>query len=230
MWRLSRALSATIRGVRGHRLTLLTVAAALALGVGGRVLVRVGWELPRGEDLATAGSTAKALGAPWLAAAWGLGALAGTRMRAALSGAAALVLGTVCWYLVSLALYGPSAVGYVVPVSMAWSLVAGAAGAVFGLVGALWKDGDRLARAVSIALLAGALAGEAVLLSAEWTGRVPTLVLSLELLAAAAALTLARRRAPLMLTLGFFLIAAVAMAGAEDAARDTVRLVGWSGP
>ena len=29
---------------------------------------------------------------------------------------------------------------------------------------------------------------------------------------------------------GLFLVATVAMAGAEDAARDTVRLVGWSGP
>jgi Family of unknown function (DUF6518) len=216
--------------VRGYRLALLTLAAAVALGVGGRGLVRVGWELPRGEDLATAGSTAKALGAPWLAAAWGLGALAGSRMRAALAGAAALVLGTVCWYLVSLALSGPSAVAYVVPVSLAWSLVAGAAGAAFGLVGALWRGGDALARSVSIALLAGAFAGEAVLLSAEWTGRVATLVLGLELLAAAAALTLAWRRVPIMLTLGLFVSAAVAMAGAEDAARDTVRLVGWSGP
>jgi Family of unknown function (DUF6518) len=216
--------------VRGYRLVLLTLIAALALGVGGRVLVRVGWELPRGEDLAMAGSTAKALGAPWLAAAWGLGALAGSRLRGALAGAAALVLGTACWYFLSLAIQGPPAVGYVVPVSMAWSLVAGAAGAAFGLVGALWRDGDTVARAVSIALLAGALAGEAVLLSEEWSGRAASLVLGLELLAATTALMLSRRRAPIMLTLGLFLIAAVAMAGAEDAARDTVRLVGWRGP
>lgn len=216
--------------MRGYRLVLLTFGAALALGVGGRLLVRVGWELPRGEDLATAGSTAKALGAPWLAAAWGLGALAGSRLRGALAGAAALVLGTMCWYFVSLALAGPSAVDYVAPVSMAWSLVAGVAGAAFGLVGALWRGGDAVGRAASIALLAGALAGEAVLLSREWTGQVASLVLGLELLAATTALMLARRRAPIMLTLGLFLIAAVAMAGAEDAARDTVRLVGWSGP
>ena len=140
--------------MRGYRLALLTLVAALVLGVGGRALVRVGWELPRGDDLAMAGSTAKALGAPWLAAAWGLGALAGSRLRGALAGAAALVLGTACWYFVSLAIQGPTAAGYVVPVSMAWSLVAGAAGAAFGVVGALWRDGDTVARAVSIALLA----------------------------------------------------------------------------
>jgi hypothetical protein len=216
--------------VRDYRLGLLTLGAALALGVGGRVLVRVGWELPRGEDLATAGSTAKALGAPWLAAAWGLGALADSRLRGALAGAAALVLGTLCWYLVSLAIHGAPAVAYVVPVSMGWSLVAGAAGAAFGLVGALSRDGNTVARAASIALLAGALAGEAVLLLGKWTGQAASLVLGVELLAATTALMLSRRRAPIMLTLSLFLVAAVAMAGAEDAARDTVRLVGWRGP
>lgn len=216
--------------MRGYLLVLLTLVAALALGVGGRVLVRVGWELPRGEDLATAGSTAKALGAPWLAAAWGLGALAGSRLRGALAGAAALVLGTLCWYFVSLAIHGPPAVGYVVPVSMGWSLVAGAAGAAFGLVGALWRDGETVARAASIALLAGALAGEAVLLFGKWPGQAASLVLGVELLAATTALMLSRRRAPIMLTLSLFLVAALAMAGAEDAVRDTVRLVGWRGP
>lgn len=216
--------------MRSHRLALLTLVAALALGMGGRVLVRVGWELPRGEDLAVAGSTATALGGPWLAAAWGLGALAGSRRRGALAGAAALVLGTFCWYFVSLAIHGPPAVGYVVPVSMGWSLLAGGAGAAFGLVGALWRDGDPVARAASIALLAGALAGEAVLLFGKWTGQVTSLVLGIELLAATTALMLSRRRAPIMLTLSLFIVAAVAMAGAEDAARDTVRLVGWRGP
>ena len=216
--------------MRSSRLVLLTLVAALALGMGGRVLVRVGWELPRGEDLAMAGSPATALGGPWLAAAWGLGALAGSRRRGALAGAAALVLGTFCWYFVSLAIHGPPAVGYVVPVSMGWSLLAGGAGAAFGLVGALWRDGDPVARAASIALLAGALAGEAVLLFGKWTGQVTSLVLGIELLAATTALMLSRRRAPIMLTLSLFIVAAVAMAGAEDAARDTVRLVGWRGP
>jgi len=156
--------------------------------------------------------------------------VAGSRLRGALAGAAALVLGTLCWYFVSLAIHGTPAVGYVVPVSIGWSLVAGAAGAAFGLVGALWRDGDTVARAASIALLAGALAGEAVLLFGKWTGQAASLVLGVELLAATTALMLSRRRAPIMLTLSLFLVAAVAMAGAEDAARDTVRLVGWKGP
>ena len=216
--------------MRTSRLVVMTLLAALVLGVGGRVLVRTGWQLPRGEDLAVAGAMAKALGAPWLAAAWGLGALAGSRVRGAAAGAAALVLGTLCWYLVSLALNGPAAAGYVIPVSFAWSLVAGAAGGAFGFIGALWRDGSPAARATSIALLAGALAGEAVLLAGEWTGRAARLVLMLELFAAATALMLSRRRAPIALTLALFLVAAVTVAGVEDAARDTLREVGWRGP
>ena len=69
-----------------------------------------------------------------------------------------------------------------------------------------------------------------MLLSGEWSGRAARLVLGLELIAAMTALMLSRRRAPIMLTLGLFLVAAVTVAGIEDAARDTVRLVGWSGP
>ncbi len=194
------------------------------------MLVRVGWELPRGEDLALAGAQAKALGAPWLAASWGLGALAGSRRAGALAGAGALVLGTFAWYFVSLALSGPGIVSYVLPVSAAWSLAAGAAGAAFGLAGALWRDSNPTLRATSVALLAGALAGEAWLLAWEWTGRAARVVLTLELLAALTALLLARRRTPVLLTLALSLVAAVAIAGIEDAARDTARLVGWKGP
>ena len=54
-------------------------------------------------------------------------------------------------------------------------------------------------------------------------------MLGLELLAAATALMLASRRAPIMLTLGLSRVAAVAMAGEEDAARDTVWLRGLEG-
>ena len=115
-------------------------------------------------------------------------------------------------------------------VSAAWSLAAGAAGAAFGLAGALWRDGNPAIRATGIALLAGALAGEAWLLLGEWTGRAARLVLALELLAALTALLLARRRTPIVLTLALFLVAAVGIAGVEHAARDTIRMVGWNGP
>lgn len=115
------------------------------------------------------------------------------------------------------------------PVALAWSLVAGAAGGTFGLVGALWWYGAPETRALSIALPAG-LAGEAVLLMGEWSGRAARLVLGAELFAGLLAMMLSRRRAPVQLTLALFLVSAVVIAGVEDVARDGVRLVGWRGP
>ena len=137
------------------------------------------------------------------------------------------MLGTLAWYLVSLALSGPGVAGYVLPVSAAWSLAAGAAGAAFGLAGALWRDGNPAFRATSIALLAGALAGEAWLLLGEWTGRAARLVLALELLAALTALLLARRRTPVVLTLALFLVAAVGIAGLST--RPATPSAWWAG-
>ena len=138
------------------------------------------------------------------------------------------MLGTLAWYLVSLALSGPGVVGYVLPVSAAWSLAA-AVGAAFGLAGALWRDGNPTFRATSIALLAGALAGEAWLLLGEWTGRAARLVLALRaprcpFRPAARAPPHARRAHA-----GAVLVAAVGIAGVEHAARDTIRMVGWNG-
>jgi len=43
-------------------------------------------------------------------------------------------------------------------------------------------------------------------------------------------LALGRRRAPLGLTVLFFLAATVVVAGTEGAVRDALRLAGWAGP
>jgi hypothetical protein len=85
-------------------------------------------------------------------------------------------------------------------------------------------------RAAAIAALAGALAGEALLLAGQWSGRAAALVLTTELSVGLGLLGAARRRAPLALTLLVFAVAAVAFAGIEDGVRDTLRLAGWAGP
>jgi hypothetical protein len=212
------------------RLILVVAGVAVALGVGGRVLLRAGVELPHGHALLAAGGMAKALGAPWLAAAWGVGALAGARGRAAAAGAATLALGTAGWYVLTLAAEGRAATAYVLPVAAAWAVAASLAGAVFGLAGAAWRDGSDAARAVSVAALAGAMAGEALLLAGEWSGRAARAVLAAEVVAALLVLFGARRRAPLVLTLALFVFTAVFLAGMEDAVRDAVRQAGWGGP
>ena len=213
-----------------RRLALLALGAALALGLAGRVAVHAGGHLPHGDALAALGRAAVALGGPWLAAAWSIGALAGSRARGALGGGAALALGTAAWYLLTVAAGGRAAVAYAVPVAAAWAGVALGAGALFGLAGAAWRDGGRRVRAAAIAALAGALAGEALLLAGQWSGRAAALVLTTELSVGLGLLAAARRRAPLGLTLIVFAVAAVAFAGIEDGVRDTLRLAGWAGP
>lgn len=213
-----------------RRLVLLALGVALGLGVAGRLAVHAGGHLPHGYALAAVGRAVVALGGPWLAAAWAIGALAGSRARGALGGGAALALGTAAWYLLTVAAGGRAAVAYAVPVAAAWAVVALAAGALFGLAGAGWRTGPPRVRAVAVAALAGALAGEALLLAGEWAGRAAAVVLAVELAAGLGLLAVARRHAPLLLTLVVFGVAALAFAGIEGGVRDTLRLAGWAGP
>ena len=156
----------------------------------------------------------------------GVGALSGSG-RTVRRGALALALGTAGWYVLSVAVNGDPA-GYL-PVAGAWAAVALVTGALFGLAGAAWRDGGRLERAIGVAALAGPLAGEAVLLAAQWAGRAAHAVLAAEVAAALVLLVAARRRAPLLLTVALFALGALVFAGAEDAVRDSVRLAGWAG-
>jgi hypothetical protein len=213
-----------------RRVAILALVAAVGLGMAGRIAIHAGGHLPHGDAFAALGRATVALGGPWLAVAWTIGALAGSRARGALGGAAALALGTAAWYLLTVAAGGRAAVAYAVPVATAWAAVALGAGALFGFAGAAWRDGDRRERAAAIAALAGALAGEALLLAGQWTGRAADLVLGLELAVGLGLLAAARRRAPLALTLAVFAVAALAFAGIEDGVRDTLRLAGWAGP
>lgn len=208
----------------------LALVAALLLGLVGRVAVHAGARLPHGDELSALGRAAVGLGAPWLAVAWGVGALAGSRAWGAVGGAAALGLGTAAWYALTIAVGGRSAAVYAIPVAAGWGVVALAAGAVFGLVGAAWHDGGRVARAAGVAALAGALAGEAVLLAGEWPGRAAQAVLATELVVAVVVLLVARRRAPLILTVALFGLAVLVVAQGEETVREALRQAGWGGP
>jgi hypothetical protein len=213
-----------------RRLVVVTLGAALTLGLAGRVAVRAGTELPHGYALSALGHAVIALGAPWLAVAWAIGAVAGTRTRGAIYGAATLALGTGGWYMLTVMDGGRAAVHYAAPMTIAWGAVALVAGALFGLAGSVWREGTPRARALSVAALAGALAGESLLLMGEWTGRAAGAVLSAELAAAAVILVLARKRVPFLLTVALFAVATLGFAQAEATVRDALRLVGWGGP
>ena len=209
---------------------MVALGAALALGFAGRVAVHAADRLPHGEALVPTGRLAVALGGPWLAAAWAIGALVGSRARGARFGAAALGIGTAAWYLLTVVADGRSALGYALPVAAAWMPVALGAGGLFGFAGAAWSDGTPRVRAASVAGLAGALAGEALLMASEWSGRAAERVLTLEFVAALGVLLLARRRETLPLTMAVFAVTALACAGVEDGVRHVLGLVGWNGP
>jgi hypothetical protein len=216
------------RSARPPSALLLALGAALFLGVAGRIAVHAGARLPHGGDeLAALGRAAVALGAPWLAVAWAVGTLAGSPGRAALSGGAGLALGTVCWYALSTVTGGP-AEDYA-RVAAVWAVVALAAGGAFGWAGAVYARGGKQARTAALALVAGTLAGEALLLFGEWTGRAGRAALAVELAAAVAVLALGARRTAPVLGLLLAALVAVGVAGAEDAVRDTLRLAGWRG-
>src|SRR5436190_14078430 len=202
----------------GLRPAVLALGAAVALGLAGRVAVH-------GSDgaLAAAGHAALALGAPWLVVAWLVGAGVGSRAGGALAGAFALALGTGAWYLLTVAAGGRAAVYYAFPVAPAWALVAAGAGAAFGVAGAAWRSG----RVSALALPAGALAGEALLLAGEWSGRAARTVLTLELALGAALVVFAARRRPSVVLVAA--VAAAAFAIGEGAVREALRSAGWLG-
>ena len=158
-----------------------------------------------------------ALGAPWLAVAFALGAVARQRIAGAAGGAAALVTGTVAWY----ALH-PAAPHVVA----AWALIAVVAGAGFGALGAHWRASHRW----PVALLAGAFAGEALVLAQEWPRAVTETVLLAELtVAAALPLLLVRPARALPAVLALTAVAALAMGAAADEVREAARAAGWRG-
>jgi hypothetical protein len=207
---------------------LLALAAALGLGVAGRIAVHAGAHLPHGGDeLAALGRAAVALGAPWLAVAWTVGTMAGSPSRAALAGGAGLALGTFAWYALSTAAGGP-AEDYA-RVAAAWAVVALAAGAGFGAAGAAYVRGPRALRTAALALVAGTLAGEALLLATEWSTRAGRAALAAEVAAAGVVLALGARRTAPVAALALAALVALAVAGAEDAVRDTLRMAGWRG-
>src|SRR5690242_11220425 len=142
------------------RPALLALTAALALGLAGRLAIHAGSGLPHGDALGAGGRAFVALGAPWLAVAWGIGAIAERRWVGAAAGALALGAATVAWYSLSVAAGGVATVYYAWPVAPAWAIVALGAGGAFGLAGAAW-------RLRGVWLPASALGGEALLLRSE---------------------------------------------------------------
>lgn len=215
---------------------LLAVPAGAILGLTGQGADRID---PR---LAWAG----ALGVPWLAVAFAVGAVARERWAAVVAGAVALMTGTLCWYGVHALAVAAQQGGIEEPlqgirtaaraglptahIAAAWLPAAALSGAAFALAGAIYRTGAApLARAAAVAALAGGLIGESVLLAAEWPSRAAQLILGAEL-AAGALLPFILVRRGLAAAVALTVIAAVVLGVAESEVRAALRDAGWRGP
>jgi hypothetical protein len=216
-------------------IALLTIVAAIGLGVVGRYAGEAGLLAhagPLAEPAARLGPWVIALGAPWLAVAWVLGALARVPWLGALAGAVALVGGTGAWYAFTVWQMGRGALDYAVPVAFGWSLASIAAGVVFGGAGALWRSArSDWTRAFGASVLAGSFIGEAIELATIWDGRAARAVLTVEFVLGAALTVVLLISRPRALIVGIALTAVVALvaAGAEHEVRHALRHVGWNG-
>ena len=193
------------------RLIALTIAAGVLVGT-------IGWATDYGPRLL---DWAGAIAAGWLVGAFAVGALAGDGRRAALAGAGTMVVGVATYY----ALFHPMR-GLLLVVIAGWSVIGIGVGAVLGWAGDAWRR--RHAQAVGVALLAGAMAGEAILLLGHWHEHAARLVLAAEL-AAGAALPYLLARPKLAKAVPLTAAVAVAVVAVEPAIREGMRAAGWSG-
>ncbi|HEV3002376.1 MAG TPA: DUF6518 family protein [Solirubrobacteraceae bacterium] len=203
------------------RRTVIAGLAAVPLGV---LLGVAGQEA---EEVARPLRWVFALGVPWLAVCWAAGAFAGRTPAGAVAGAVALTTATGAYYVLHV-WHGHWRLG-LAAVVVGWGAASVAAGALYGAAGGAWRTGRAPVRVAAVVLLAGTMAGEAILLAGEWPQQV-TPLLELELLAAAVApFLLVRPWRVLPVALALTAAAALLLGAAEHEVRETMRLAGWTG-
>jgi hypothetical protein len=193
----------------------LSIAAGIAVG-------GFGWAADHGPRLLQWTSAAAGV---WLVGAFGVGALAGDRVRAAAGGAVAIVVGVGTYYVLFHFVSGLVDLRYGVVVGVAWALGGVGVGAVLGWAGDAWRRGGA---PLGVAVLAGALAGEAMLLMGAWHSHGARLMLAGEL-AAGAVLPFALARRHLAQAVVLTVAVALVVVGLESELRGAMRAVGWRG-
>ena len=198
------------------RSALIAIVAGVALGAAMRGMRYADAPVPR----------IAALGVPWLAVAFAVGALEREKWLAMRTAAASLVLAVGVYYVLEAPVEGHTSLRYAAAMAVAWSLAAVVVGAVFGRLGAAWRQWRST---FASAALGGAFVGEAMLLLVVWRTDAAYTVLMCELLVGIALpIALARRRA-LAHALPLTVAVALAFAAAEATIRVVMHSAGWAG-
>lgn len=129
------------------RLLALSTAAGIALGV----VVQLEYSLP-----GNSGTSLANLGAPWLAVAFALGAVALSRRDGALAGIVGLTLGLISFYVYMRVVQDAPTP----PHKWAWFVLGLFGGAGFGAAGTVWRSDSGRLRLWTTALLTGTLTAE----------------------------------------------------------------------
>ena len=201
----------------------VVVAALVAIPAG----ILLGFANQEADAVVRHGRWVAALGVPLLAACWAAGALAARPLAGAVAGAVAMTTATATYYVLHVHHFG-ARMGLVAVIA-GWGTASLAAGGAFGAAGGAWRSGGVRVKVAAVAVLAGALAGEALLLVDEWPARVSPL-LHAELAAAAALpFVLVRPWRALPAALVLTAAAALLFGAAEAEVRETMRYAGWRG-
>jgi hypothetical protein len=199
------------------RTVLIAVATGIAFGAAVRITRHASTPIPK----------IGALGVPWLAVGFAIGALERDRRRAALAAALALVMAVGTYYFSQWFVEARSTFGYALKMGVLWSLGAAVAGACFGMLGSAWRV--RMGRPLAVAVLSGAFAGEALLLLATWHSPAAQVVLGCELVSGAALPFLLARGRQIAPALALTVVATLTVVAAEAVVRHVMHGAGWAG-
>ena len=206
--------------------TWLGIFVVVACGVAIGLLGQAGDQVPGAPAYITA------LGAPWMLLAFALGALARKPLLGGIAGAAALVIGTEAYYLALVGTVGgPRTVFYAAAMGIGWGGAAVFAGGFAGAVGGWWRsECSEQERSVAGALPGALLAGEALLLSQEWTAPGARALIAVELLIGVGLLWVhigTSRRVAIACAAACALTLVVI--ASEHSVRFTLHAAGWGG-
>jgi hypothetical protein len=196
---------------------LIAVAAGIAFGAAMRITRHAATPIP----------SISALGVPWLAVAFAVGALERDRRRAGFAAASALVVAVGTYYFSEWFIESRASFGYALGMGVLWSIGAAVAGACFGALGSAWRT--RVGGTLAVALLSGAFAGEALLLLGTWRSDAAQVVLACELALGAALPFLLARRREIAPVLALTVAATLTVFAAEAAVRGAMQAAGWAG-